>query len=477
MRIGAGPREPPEAPAQALRGLATGGVRRHGWPRTRQAPARRGPQRAVTASPAPLSVGRDSLTLRRYGRRAALRYVDPTVGFPERGLSARVRLSGTADLKTRTPLLEREAELRQIGGALDAAAGGAGGVVVIEGAPGIGKSSLMAEAAELAEAGGMTVLRARGGVMEHEFALGVVIGLLAPTIEPLAARERELAFAGAAGLARPLFEEVPDRAAADDRLFARFHGLHWLCARLAEARPLALLVDDAHWADEQSLRFLAYLAARIEEIPACAIVGVRTGETAAAPDALTRLIEHEPLTTVRPPPLSPAAIAELVRGSLGEATRDDVCAECARTTGGNPLLARQLITALEECGGEPASLDAGAIAAMGPPSVARFVAARLRRRSPAVGAVARALAILGDDASLADTAEVAGSEGKATADAVDALIEAELLHPRLPPRFVHPIIQQALEDSIPPAERSQLHLAAARALARDPARGSARPPT
>ena len=53
---------------------------------------------------------------------------------------------------------------------------------------------------------------------------------------------------------------------------------------------------------------------------------------------------------------------------------------------------------------------------------------------------------------------------------MDALIEAELLYPGLPPRFVHPIIQQALQDSIPPAERVQLHLAAARELARDPAR-------
>ena len=107
---------------------------------------------------------------------------------------------------------------------------------------------------------------------------------------------------------------------------------------------------------------------------------------------------------------------------------------------------------------------------MGPPSVARFVAARLRRRSPAVGVVARALAILGDDASLSDTAGVAGVDREAAAAAVDALIEAELLHPGLPPRFVHPIIQQALQDSIPPAERAQLHLAAARELARDPAR-------
>ena len=192
--------------------------------------------------------------------------------------TARIRLSATADLTTRTPLLEREAELEQIGGALGAAAAGAGGVIAIEGAAGIGKSSLMAEAAALAKAAGMTVLRARGGAMEREFALGVVIGLLAPVVERLAEDERDRLFAGAAGLARPLFEAVPDRAAADDRLFARFHGLHWLCARLAEARPLALLVDDAHWADEHSLRFLAYLAARIDELPACAVLAVRTGE-------------------------------------------------------------------------------------------------------------------------------------------------------------------------------------------------------
>ena len=122
-----------------------------------------------------------------------------------------------ADLKTRTELLERDAELAQIDAALRAAAGGAGAAIVIEGAPGIGKSSLLAEAGELAGASGMAVLRARGGVMEREFALGVVIQLLAPSIEPLGDREREWAFAGAAGLARPLFEDVPDRCRAKAR--------------------------------------------------------------------------------------------------------------------------------------------------------------------------------------------------------------------------------------------------------------------
>ena len=260
---------------------------------------------------------------------------------------------------------------------------------------------------------------------------------------------------------------MPDRAAAEGRLFARFHGLHWLCARLAERRPLALLVDDAHWADEQSLRFLDYLEARIEEIPACVVVAVRTGETAAASDALTTLREREPLTALRPAPLSPAAVAALVRGSLGEATGDEVCAACALASAGNPLLVRQLLAALEDRDGD---LDAATIAAIGPPSVARFVAARLERNPPVVGAVAQALAILGDDASLADTATVAGVDRATAAEAVDALIAAELLHPGLPPRFVHPIIQQALHDSVAPAGRAELHLAAARALARDPAR-------
>jgi len=370
-----------------------------------------------------------------------------------------------AGLNMQAGLLERETELEQIGTALDATAAGAGRFVLIEGAAGIGKSSLLDATAAFAEAGGMAVLRSRGGIMEKEFALGVVIQLLAPTVEALAAPERDRLFAGAAGFARPLFEEVADPAAADDRLFARFHGLHWLCARLAEAQPLALLVDDAHWADEPSLRFLAYLEARIEEIPACAILAVRTGEPAAPP-----LLEDERRIAIRPPPLSPAAVARLVRSGLGEHMGDEICAACAGATGGNPLLARQLISALGQHGVEPASLDAGAVAAMGPPSVARFVAARLRRRGPEVTAVAHALAILGDDASLADTAEVAGAGREEAARAVDELIAAELLHPALPPRFVHPIVRQALEDAIAPGRQEQLHLAAARALARDPAR-------
>ena len=181
-----------------------------------------------------------------------------------------------------------------------------------------------------------------------------------------------------------------------------------------------------------------------------------------------------------PPPLSPAAVAELVRGSLG----DDVGGRRLRRVrpdDGRQPAARA--AAHHGAGGARrrarTSLDAGAIAAMGPPSVARFVAARLRRRSPAVAAVARALAILGDDASARGHRGGRGRRPRRRRrDAVDALIDAELLHPRaaaaVPPPD-HPAGARRTR-SRRPSGRSCISppLASSRATRRA---ASARPPT
>ena len=88
-------------------------------------------------------------------------------------------------MNKQTPLLERATDVERIGVVLRSAAAGSGGIVLIEGAAGIGKTSLLAAAAAVAEAEQMARLRARGGVLEREFALGVVIQLLAPMIEAL----------------------------------------------------------------------------------------------------------------------------------------------------------------------------------------------------------------------------------------------------------------------------------------------------
>jgi predicted ATPase len=67
---------------------------------------------------------------------------------------------------------------------------------------------------------------------------------------------------------------------ADDASFAVLHGLYWLAVNLAVGRPLLIAVDDAHWADESSLRWLAYMTARVEGLAVGLLVTVRPGEPA-----------------------------------------------------------------------------------------------------------------------------------------------------------------------------------------------------
>src|SRR3984957_13899661 len=167
-------------------------------------------------------------------------------------------------------LLERESELA----ALDSALVAMGGLVLVRGAPGIGKSRLVAEAGERASRTGRSVLRGRGGELERDFAFGVVRQLFGLALSELSAADRSAALAGAAALAGPAVGLDEDRGgvASGDRLFAVMHGLYWLCANLASRRPLLLAVDDAQWADEQSLRWLAYLARRLADVPVLVVL-------------------------------------------------------------------------------------------------------------------------------------------------------------------------------------------------------------
>ena len=90
------------------------------------------------------------------------------------------------------------------------------------------------------------------------------------------------------------------QAAAPDPSFAVLHGLYWLCANLAAERPLVVTVDDAHWADAPSLRFLAFLLPRLEELSVALVVATRPeAEGAAAP--LLGLLLADPLARVLRP--------------------------------------------------------------------------------------------------------------------------------------------------------------------------------
>lgn len=361
-------------------------------------------------------------------------------------------------------LLERDRELAEVAEAVGRAARGDGGLLLIEGPAGIGKTRLVLDARRRAADAGMRVLWARGSEIEREFPFGVVRQLLeGPLVDPeVAAR----AFAGAAEGARPIFaspETGPD--AAGDASFAALHGLFWLVVNLVGEGPLMLAVDDLHWCDRSSLRFIAYLAGRLEALPVGVVAGLRTADPGTDP-ALVAEITRDPTTVVlRPGPLSSAATTILIEERVGEAAERDFASACHRATGGNPLLLTELLRALRAEGVALGARHADAVAGVGSRAVSRPVLARLSRLSPAAVAVTRALAVLGDGADLRTVAELAEVDPEQAASATGELARAEILAPEMPLAFVHPLIRDAIYTDIPPGEREQRHERAAAILA------------
>ena len=163
--------------------------------------------------------------------------------------------------------------------------------MVIEGPAGIGKTALLAAARTAAADEGMRVLRSRGAELERDFAFGVVRQLFEPPLGEASGLERGDLLEGAAGVAAGLLG-LPGAPAAErppasgvDSSFAVMHGLYWLCANLAAAGPLCLVVDDAHWADAASLRYLAFLLTRLEELDATLVVATRPREAGTDAEA------------------------------------------------------------------------------------------------------------------------------------------------------------------------------------------------
>jgi predicted ATPase len=155
-------------------------------------------------------------------------------------------------------LRERERELT----AVEELLAGRGRMLLLEGRAGIGKTSLVEVACSRAAELGHEVLRARGSELESGFAFGVVRQLFERRLAGADPDEREALLAGPAVAVRPLLAGGVAAPLAGDSSFAVLHGSYWLVVNLAARGPLLIAIDDAHWADEPSLRWLAYLARR-----------------------------------------------------------------------------------------------------------------------------------------------------------------------------------------------------------------------
>lgn len=160
-------------------------------------------------------------------------------------------------------LLEHDRELTAIEAGLEAARAGSGTFLVLRGPAGIGKSRLLAAAAARAGPAGLDALSARGGVMEGEYSFGVARQLLEPVT--LDDDRRASILRGAASAAAPVVSREGLAPSAPDAMFAVLNGLYWAVANISAHRPLLVTLDDVQWSDEPSLRFLDFLARRLED--------------------------------------------------------------------------------------------------------------------------------------------------------------------------------------------------------------------
>lgn len=354
-------------------------------------------------------------------------------------------------------LLERDQALAALKAGLDDACDGRGSLLLVHGSPGIGKSRLLQAVGEFATPADPLVLRARAGELERDFAFGVARQLFEGE---LVRRPRgDAVLSGAAALARAVLSGRPELATIDaGDTFAAMHGLYWLAANLAAERPLVLLIDDVHWADAASLRWLDYLGRRLEGLRLLAVVATRAGEEAAE-----LLLDGPATRLVEPGPLSPSAVREL----LGRGASREAAQACHDVTGGNPFLLAELMRTLPSSG----TLDAPQIKAAAPPTVARSVHRRIATTPPARDALplAQAYAVLGQGATLTMATDLAEIPLDRAATAADALVRAEILATASPGDFIHPIVRAAVYDALPQATRSLMHARAAALLAVDPA--------
>ncbi len=360
--------------------------------------------------------------------------------------------------------MERELELEAVERLLAGAGAGSGGAVVFEGPSGIGKSSLLA-AARTAAAAELRVLSARGGDLERELPFGIVRQLLEPVVVAGDAEEREALLAGAAALAKPVLLSADPEAGAEPS-FSALHGLYWLTVNLTDSQPVLVAVDDAHWADVASLRWLIYLARRLEGVPLALVLATRPAEPGPAQELLDELLVIPEVEVLQPGGLSEQAITTLAVQLMAAEPDPSFVTACRRATGGNPFLLMELVGELDRRGITPSRENAGLAGRLSSQGVGRAVRARLRRLPPGCDALARAVAVLGDRAEPTLAAQLAGLDDEEASAAADALSEGAIFEPGRRLAFVHPLVRSSVYSELSAQERARHHQRAARLLAR-----------
>lgn len=330
-----------------------------------------------------------------------------------------------------TPLVGRGQEMSRIGRLISDAAAGTGGMLILVGEPGAGKTRLVEAATAAAVRTGMAVHA--GNAAEHaaERTLGVALDAFDMRLDQLIGPQHATSFVLAA------------RATAAATFLMMDRLLEVLERQCADG-PVLLVLEDLHWSDTASLIWLGAVGARVAALPLAVLATTRpllVGSAAA--HRITKLAVPQLLLT----PLGAEQVQQLATGVLGHAP-DAATIATLEATHGNPLL---VLAVLEE----------------GSPVVGNPLAFRLTELDPATLRTVQSAAVLGNRVSATDLAAMLQVRAGDMLDHLETAVAAGVLAPeRNRFAFRHELYRRAVLETLPGAARSLLHLRAARALAR-----------
>ena len=361
-------------------------------------------------------------------------------------------------------LLERAQELAVVDAAIADAQTGAGRLVVIEGPAGIGKTSLLAEARARAADSGLAVLYARASELEAAFSFGIVRQLFEATVATATAEEQSRLLGGAAARTARLFSVRRERRGCrGGRLCAPARAV------LADGQPGGFAATRARDRRRAVVRLavaalvgVSGAAARGRARLRTRDVTTRRGRASSARRAAGRSRNGDP------PPERPERTVGRRAGSTGAgrrrrgrvlllpairrraATRCSCASCCGRSSLRTWLRSPRRWPSCER---------------LAPDAVTRSVRLRLGRLPAEAVRLARAVAVLGDRIEREQAAALAELERRQIAPAAAALARVDLLRPEPPFSFVHPLVRNAVYESIPAQEREAEHARAAELLA------------
>ncbi|BCB84360.1 transcriptional regulator [Phytohabitans suffuscus] len=352
-------------------------------------------------------------------------------------------------------LVERDRESAQLASSLSECLTGKGGVVTISGPVGSGKTALLRAFARRAAESGFVHLSAKASRTERGAAMGVMGQLFGGARLSDDATDKVMRLLDDAALTAMLRDRDDDSAEQVDVQVRR--GLGGVLLELAERAPLLISVDDAHFADAESMQCLLYLIRRIDSARVLVVLTGTAGMRPPWPRLVAELLSQPNCRRMRLNLLSPEGVASLLADRIDAGDMEPEFWH--RLSGGSPLLLSALVEDYRALHGEPPCPEGVAGEAF-----TQAVQTCLYRGDESMLPVARALAVLGEPASPALLSELLGDACPSAPAGLEAATEAGIVDDG---RFRHPRSAVAVLDAMSTHDRTELHDRVAHVLYRN----------